>query len=214
MLLTLRDLYEKMHQQMGDSGWWPAESKEEIIIGAIMIQNTNWRNADRAVAAFREQTGFAPDKIHHLSTPELQALVRPAGFYKNKSRAVKAIFTWLAQYNYNYQAIARSFGSDLRTELLKLHGIGNETADVLLTYIFEVTTFISDKYARILFTELGVTGLTDYQSLARQVELPHDFTVKEAQDFHGLIDEFGKVYFHPRSKFVQSFLAGDKLILS
>jgi endonuclease-3 related protein len=203
-----------MHQHRGDSGWWPADSKEEIIIGAIMIQNTNWRNADRAVAGFRKQTGFVPDEICHLTDKELQDLVRPAGFYKNKSRAVKTVFTWLAQYDYNYQAIARSFGPGLRTELLKLHGIGNETADVLLTYIFEIPTFISDKYARILFTELGVTGLTDYQSLARQVRLPEDFTIKEAQDFHGLIDEFGKIYFHPRTKFVQSFLAGDELIIN
>ena len=81
MNLTITELYEKMHQNMGNSGWWPAESKAEIIVGAIMIQNTNWRNADKAVAGFRKQTNFDLNKIRQLTTEELQALVRPAGFY-------------------------------------------------------------------------------------------------------------------------------------
>lgn len=213
MNLTITELYEKMHQNMGNSGWWPAESKAEIIVGAIMIQNTNWRNADKAVAGFRKQTNFDPNKIRQLTTEELQALVRPAGFYKNKSRAVAAIFTWLLQYDNDYQQVCQVLGPKLRQELLKLHGIGDETADVLLTYIFEQPTFISDKYARVLFTQLGVPSLTNYQSLAKQVKLPADFTSTAAQDFHGLIDEFGKIYFHPLTKFQESFLAGDQLIL-
>lgn len=198
---------------MGESGWWHAESKAEIIIGAIMIQNTNWQNADKAVAAFRNQTHFEPDKILQLAPAELQELVRPSGFYKNKSRAVRAVFTWLSQYNYDYQRIQQSLGFGLRKELLKLHGIGDETADVLLNYVFEQPAFVSDKYARILFTQLGVPNLTNYQSLAKQVTLPASFTGADAQDFHGLIDEFGKVYFHPLTKFQESFLAGDQLIL-
>lgn len=213
MKLTITELYEKMHQNMGDSGWWPAESKAEIIIGAIMIQNTNWRNADKAVAGFRKQTNFDPNQIRQLTTAELYDLVRPAGFYKNKSRAVAAVFTWLSQYNDDYRQVCQALGPTLRKELLKLHGIGDETADVLLTYIFEQPTFISDKYARVLFTQLGIPNLTNYQSLARQVKLPANFTSAVAQDFHGLIDEFGKVYFHPLTKFQESFLAGDRLIL-
>lgn len=213
MKLTITELYEKMYQNMGDSGWWPAESKAEIIIGAIMIQNTNWRNADKAVAGFRKQTNFDPNQIRQLTTAELYDLVRPAGFYKNKSRAVAAVFTWLSQYNDDYRQVCQALGPTLRKELLKLHGIGDETADVLLTYIFEQLTFISDKYARVLFTQLGIPNLTNYQSLARQVKLPANFTSAAAQDFHGLIDEFGKVYFHPLTKFQESFLAGDRLIL-
>ena len=133
MKLTITELYEKMHQNMGDSGWWPAESKAEIIIGAIMIQNTNWRNADKAVAGFRKQTNFDPNQIRQLTTAELYDLVRPAGFYKNKSRAVAAVFTWLSQDNDDDRQVCQALGPTLRKELLKLHGIGDETADVLLT---------------------------------------------------------------------------------
>lgn len=213
MQLTITQLYEKMRANMGPSGWWPADSKEEIIIGAILIQNTNWRNADRALTLLRNATGLVPDRILALPPEKLHDLVRPAGFYRNKSRALVSVLTWLAQGNYDYPTIRQRYGAHLRQELRALHGVGPETADVLLTYIFDVPTFISDKYARSLFTCLGVTGLTDYRSLARRCTLPASFTPAMAQDFHGLIDEFGKVYFHPLTKFQESFLAGDTLAL-
>lgn len=213
MQLTITQLYEKMRANMRPSGWWPADSKEEIIIGAILIQNTNWRNADRALTLLRNATGLVSDRILALPPEKLHDLVRPAGFYRNKSRALVSVLTWLAQGNYDYPAIRQRYGAHLRQELRALHGVGPETADVLLTYIFDVPTFISDKYARTLFTCLGVTGLTDYRSLARRCTLPANFTPAMAQDFHGLIDEFGKVYFHPLTKFQESFLAGDTLAL-
>lgn len=213
MQLTLTTLYQKMRRQMGPSGWWPADSKEEIIIGAILIQNTNWRNADQALALLRGKISLDPDQLLALTTDELQALVRPAGFYRNKSRALVSVFSWLRQFDYDYPVIRQKYGRQLRTQLLRLRGIGPETADVLLTYVFEVPTFISDKYARTLFTCLGVTGLTSYQQLAKRVSLPADFTAAMVQDFHGLIDEFGKRYFHPLAKFDDSFLAGDQLHL-
>lgn len=213
MRLTINHLYQKMLNNMGPSHWWPADSKSEIIVGAILIQNTNWRNADKAVKLFRQETGFDPHKITSLRTENLQALVRPAGFYKNKSRSITSVFNWLNQFDSNYQKIASHYGTGLRKQLLSLRGVGPETADVMLTYIFDQPTFISDKYARTLFAHLGVKGLSDYQSLARKVQLPDNFTVAMAQDFHGQIDEFGKVYFHPESKFKKSFLAGYQLIL-
>lgn len=214
MELTVLQLYQKMRQNMGPSGWWPAESKEEIIVGAVLIQNTNWQNADRARLLFEEKTSFNPQKILSLSDQELQELVRPAGFYRNKSKTIKTIFSWLAQYDFDYPALAKRYPTNFRQELLKLHGVGQETADVLLTYIFEIPTFISDKYARTLFTLLGIKDLTNYNSLAKRYQYDDRFTASIAKDFHGLIDEFGKIYFHPLSKFNDSFLADDRLILS
>lgn len=213
MRLTLTDLYRKMRWAMGPSGWWPGDSLEEIIVGAVLIQNTNWRNADRSMTLFRQETAFDPDKILDLSTTKLQKLVRPAGFYKNKSRSLVAIFSWLKQWNYDYPQIRHHFGDGLRDQLLKLRGVGQETADVFLTYIFDFPTFIADKYARTLFTQLGISNLTDYQSLKSICQLPANFNAAMAKYFHGQIDEFGKVYFHPLTKFQESFLSGDQLIL-
>jgi endonuclease-3 related protein len=211
--LTVYDLYQKMRKEVGPSGWWPADSKEEIIIDAILIQNTNWQNADKARQLFADKTAFVPTKICQLDTASLETLVRPAGFYRNKSKAIRDVFSWLAEHDFDYLAIRRQYGDDLRNKLLALHGIGQETADVLLTYVFDVPRFISDKYARTLFTLLGIDGLAKYQDLDQRYQLDDRFTPAMAKDFHGLIDEFGKVYFHPRSKFANSFLAGDRLIL-
>ena len=89
MELTLEQLYQKMRQEMGPSGWWPADSKAEIIIGAIMIQNTNWQNAARAVPNFRQASEFLPARIQRLSLEQIQDLTRPAGFTATSPRQCK-----------------------------------------------------------------------------------------------------------------------------
>ncbi len=213
MKLTLYELYQKMLTTMGPTNWWPADSKAEIIIGAIMIQNTTQANTERAVANFQAATKFDPNAIRRLSTDELQAIIRPAGFFKNKSQAVHTIFDWTKPFDDNYDLIKRHFGSKLRKELLRLHGIGPETADVLLIYVFDTPVFVSDKYARTLFEQMGITGLRKYQDLAKIIKLDAQFTIKDAQEFHGLIDEFGKQWLHPVEKFHESFLADDQLLL-
>lgn len=119
---------------------------------------------------------------------------------------MQAIFAWLSQYGFDYQRVVAENGDQLRDQLLALHGIGEETAAVLLT-------FVSDKYARTLFTHLGITGLTDYHSLAKRCQLSAYFDLARAQDFHSLIDEFGKQYLRSPCRFQDSFLAGDRLVL-
>lgn len=213
MKLILYELYQKMLTTMGPTNWWPADSKAEIIIGAIMIQNTTQANAERAVANFKAATKFDPNAIRRLSTDELQAIIRPAVFFKNKSQAIHTIFDCTKPFDDNYDLIKRHFGSRLRKELLRLHGIGPETADVLLIYVFDTPVFVSDKYARTLFEQMGITGLRKYQDLAKIIKLDDPFTIKDAQEFHGLIDEFGKQWLHLVEKFHESFLADDQLLL-
>ncbi|MGT2928776.1 deoxyribonuclease I [Streptococcus dentasini] len=212
MELTLYDLYQKMLAHMGPTGWWPADSKQQIIIEAILIQNTTERNAVRASQLIRAQTDYDFHRIRQLPLEDLEELVRPAGFMKNKSKAIQTLTQWYLAHNQDPKAIVAQYGVSLRDTLLKLHGVGPETADVLLTYIFDQPQFVADKYARTLFGLLGVEGLTTYQSLNRQLsQLPESFTYQEAQEFHGLIDEFGKAYFHPIENFKTSFLAGHRL---
>lgn len=144
----------------------------------------------------------------------LEELVRPAGFMKNKSKAIQEVASWYLVHEENPTKIVQQYGSSLRKVLLSLHGVGPETADVRMAHIFDQPQFIADRYARTLFTQLGINDLTDYKSLAMLLaELPQPFTFADAQEFHGLIDEFGKQYFHPVEDFQKSFLAGDQLIL-
>ncbi|WP_295728053.1 endonuclease III domain-containing protein [uncultured Limosilactobacillus sp.] len=213
MTLTLYQLYKLMLMKMGPTGWWPAESKNEIICEAILIQNTNSTNAEQAADNLRQKTAFNGQTLLQISTPELENLIRPAGFFKNKSRAIQGFFTWYQSFDFQSEAVIKKYGQGLRQELLSLRGIGNETADVFLTYVFDQPTFIADKYARTLFTHLGITGLAKYEDLAKQCQLDSNFSVSDAQEFHGLIDEFGKQYFRRQDRFTDSFLHGEQLTL-
>lgn len=214
MQLTLYNLYQKMLTHMGATNWWSADSKQQIIIEAILIQNTTELNATRASQLIRAASNYDLQVLVNIPKENLEELVRPAGFMKNKSKAIQEVASWYLAHEENPAKIVQQYGSSLRKVLLSLHGVGPETADVLMAYIFDQPQFIADKYARTLFTQLGINDLTDYKSLAILLaELPQPFTFADAQEFHGLIDEFGKEYFHPVEDFQKSFLAGDQLIL-
>lgn len=214
MQLTLYNLYQKMLTHMGATNWWPADSKQQIIIEAILIQNTTELNATRASQLIRAASNYDLQVLVSMPKENLEELVRPAGFMKNKSKAIQEVTSWYLAHEENPTKIVQQYGSSLRKVLLSLHGVGPETADVLMAYIFDQPQFIADKYARTLFTQLGINDLTDYKSLAILLaELPQPFTFADAQEFHGLIDKFGKQYFHPVEDFQKSFLAGDQLIL-
>ncbi|WP_440896623.1 endonuclease III domain-containing protein [Amphibacillus sp. Q70] len=212
-VLNLHQLFERMLEEMGPQGWWPAETKEEIILGAILVQNTAWDNVERSLANIQTLTAFQPDKILNLDTATLIELIRPSGFYKNKSKAILEIFQWLSHHNFDFDQIKQRYGSDLRKELLSLHGVGEETADVLLLYVFDEPVFIADKYAQKLFISLGQPAINNYRQLKKRVYQFHEFTLEEAQEFHGLIDEFGKVYLKKEQDFSKSFLADHTLKL-
>nr|WP_243717959.1 deoxyribonuclease I [Macrococcus canis] len=205
MKLTIQKLYDELYDNLGPQGWWPADDKIEIIIGAILVQNTNWRNVELSLAQLREATQFDPEQILNLSEEALQTLIRPSGFYKNKGRAITSVLNWLQQHEYDFKAIDKLYTTELCNELLKLRGIGFETADVLLVYVFERVVFIADTYTRRLFTALGVPS-KDYMDLYNKVTLPEDFTALHAQEFHGLLDEFGKRYMTSKGVKGQTFL--------
>lgn len=212
-IINQYDLFKIMLEEMGETGWWPAESRIEIVVGAILIQNTNWINADHALNQLKEATQLNQANLLSLTEDALQELIRPAGFYKNKSKAIHSVLTWFESHNNNLEGIKARYQEDLRKELLRLHGVGEETADVFLLYIFDLPVFVSDKYAQKLYRELGVVGVDNYKMMRQKVSLDSRFTLWEAQEFHGLIDEFGKVYLRGEGIFKTSFLEGYQLKL-
>ncbi|GAX01455.1 endonuclease III domain-containing protein [Secundilactobacillus silagei] len=197
---------------MGPSGWWPADDKRDIIVGAILVQNTAWQNADVGLNNLKHRTGLDPATVLSLSQTELMALIRASGFYRNKAKAIHNVFQWFNDHHWDYAGVAsKTTQSDLRTQLLALPGVGQETADVYLVYIFDLPAFIADSYTRRLFKHLGYLQTDTYQHLKRQITLPDSFTFEMAQDFHGQLDEFGKQYLQREDTFTSSFLAHDLL---
>lgn len=201
------EVYEQLKKNMPERIWWPAESKWEIIIGSILVQNTNWGNVEYSLHNLREKTQFEPERVAALPLEEIQELIRPSGFFINKGRAINEIFLWLQTFNFDLLAIETQYGEALRKQLLSLRGVGEETADVLLVYVFDGVAFIADRYAQRLFTRLGVEDVDNYKKLKKRVYLPEDFSTAEAKEFHGLIVDFGKDYLKNDEVWAASFLS-------
>ena len=195
---------------MGQAGEWPARDKEEIILGAILVQNTRWENVQLTIAQLRQAFPSSYKDLHTLEPEYLMDLIRPSGFFKNKSKSIQSVLSWLAQFEFDYSRIKSHYGSQLRKQLLSLFGIGEETADVLLLYVFDQPVFIADSYARKLFAHLNLGHYETYKDLKGAVE-PFDFSLEEAQKFHYYIDEFGKKVFAKGESFQTSFLGDFRL---
>lgn len=199
-MLGTDELYKVLYEHLGPQFWWPADNDIEMMLGAILVQNTRWRNAEIALNQVKEHTHFNPNHILELPIETLQSLIHSSGFYKSKSLTIKTLLTWLARHHFNYQEINERYKGGLRKELLSLKGIGSETADVLLVYIFGRIEFIPDSYTRKIYDKLGYENTKNYDQLKKVVTLPNHFTNQDANEFHALLDVFGKHYFRQRYK--------------
>ncbi|WP_461240986.1 deoxyribonuclease I [Paucilactobacillus sp. N302-9] len=205
--VTIEQLYYQMFSHMGPQGWWPGETKFEIALGAVLVQNTNWHNVEYSLANLRQETHLEPQKIVQLSNETLQTLIRPSGFYTNKARCISALFAWFQTANFQLANLSKQTTAQLRSQLITLPGIGDETADSILLYCLDKPVFVADSYTRRLFTKLGRPNLT-YLKLKRLAEEQLTLNLEQMQEFHGLLDNFGK---QELKTFETSFLADFQL---
>lgn len=186
-------LFRLMLHEMGPTGWWPADTIFEIMVGAVLVQNTSFANVELSLARLKEAEAFSPDAVAAMDDADLQDLIR-----------------WYRQRFDCEPANALDVPDDeLRRELLGLFGIGGETADVLMLYVFSRRAFIADTYARRLFSFLGCQLPAGYPAFHRAVApavLATGLSTAQLQEFHGLIDEFGKAYRDNEAK-AESFIA-------
>ncbi|MBA1393204.1 endonuclease III [Lactobacillus sp. XV13L] len=181
-----------MLKRYGAQHWWPAENEYEIIVGAILVQNTNWRNVDHSLDNLRQRVGFDPQAILALEIDELKDLIRPSGFYNAKAQTIHATLQFMAAYDFALEQINAALPGDrLRTSLLEIKGIGNETADDMLLYVFDRPVFIADAYARRMIARLEQCDVRTlkYMTVKKAMEEKlADFTLNDFQEFHALID--------------------------
>lgn len=234
--LHVAGLYHRLRDVLGPrEHWWPVETRTEILLGSVLVQNTNWRNADRSLTALRDAGLLDLDKLLAVPDVELVELIRPSGFQSAKARAIRGLALWATACRRGRPSSAAAGGdstrptapsswlgpalvgsvptSGLRTDLLAIPGVGPETADVVLLYVFERPVFIADSYARRLFTRLGATVPRRYDDLARLASAQTDFTVAQWQEFHALIDDYAKVYCRNDASWSEGPLHGTRMIL-
>ncbi|MGI6333688.1 MAG: endonuclease III domain-containing protein [Saccharofermentanales bacterium] len=186
----LKKIYQTLCAHYGDLDWWPADTPFEVMVGAVLTQNTAWTNVEKAFQGFDGH--LSPERILNLPMEELQRIIRPAGFYKQKSQYLKAVTKWFMRYDCDINAIKNRPLPDIRSELLQVRGIGNETADSILLYAFDFPTFVVDAYTMRLFERFPVDAGKTYMEVKSfcETELPRD---KEVYGhFHALIVHNGK----------------------
>lgn len=190
---TLR-LHACLLDAYGPQGWWPAKSRFEIALGAVLVQRTQWRNAWLALDNLARAGIEGVEALLQHAREDLEALVRPAGFYRQKAERIRALCAWIATEG-GFSAIESADTTALRSSLLAIKGIGPETADCILLYAFDRPVFVSDAYARRLFHRLGWSpplGAGDYETLRRRVESLIDEDAAFYNEFHALIVRHGK----------------------
>ncbi|GAA0603474.1 endonuclease III domain-containing protein [Virgibacillus siamensis] len=183
-------IYNKLYDYFGPQGWWPADTAFEMLIGAILVQNTNWRNAEKAISRLKDC--LEPEIMDNLPEKDLAELIKPSGFFNIKAGRIKAFLEWFRKYDYDTERAAKLEGSRLRQELLNIKGIGRETADVMLLYVFDKPIFVTDAYARRIFYRLGYDMPESYESFRNLVEehMPNELNV--FQEYHALLVEHAK----------------------
>jgi len=192
----LKKIYQILFDHFGPQGWWPGETELEIIIGAILTQNTSWKNVEKAIKNLKEKNLLEIKKLSRIRKDTLAQLIRPAGYFNIKSERIKEIVKFLVKrYNGNLSALKRKEGDVLRRELLSVKGIGKETADSILLYALKKPFFVVDAYTkRILLRHNLITKDATYDEIQNffHKNLPRE--EKVYNEFHALLVRLGKTY--------------------
>ena len=195
---TLRRFYAALLGSFGPQRWWPARTRWEVIWGAILTQNTTWRNATLALKNLRREGFLAWRNLRRISTAELERLIRPAGFYRQKARTLRHFLDWLEQAHGGSLDSLFALGPTLaRAQLMTLKGIGPETADAILLYSGRQPLFVADAYTRrVLSRHQLLSPAPDYHSAQQFLHqhLPPDAAL--FNEFHALLVEAAKRYCH------------------
>ncbi len=194
--------YRAMHERWGDQHWWPGETPTEVMVGAVLTQNTAWANVERAIAALKAADAMDLGRLHELGPEGIAPLIRPAGTFRVKARRLWHLAAWFVErLDADFQKADGVATEDLRRELLAVHGIGPETADAILLYAFARPAFVVDAYTLRVFHRHGLiappAGYDEAQRLALRL-LPANVALWN--DYHAQLVQVGKAYCRTRPR--------------
>ncbi|MGD8784911.1 MAG: endonuclease III domain-containing protein [Thioalkalispiraceae bacterium] len=198
-MLTPYQIYQKLYKQHGQQNWWPADSPFEVMVGAILTQNTSWTNVEKAIENLKRENVLDCSRLLAMNNKKLASLLRPVGYFNVKAERLKNYCHWYLAFNKSKTVLPTE---SLRKELLAINGIGPETADDILLYAFQRPVFVIDAYTRRLFSRLGmVEAATSYEELRLWFEKKlnrHKNKTELFNEYHALIVHHAK--HHCRAK--------------
>lgn len=186
--------YQALRKAYGAQRWWPARTRFEIVLGAILTQGVAWSNVEKALQTLRRAGLLTPDAVRRAPRGRVARLIRPAGYFNQKARAIKGFVRFLhAEQGGRFHRMLKLPTAELRERLLQLHGIGPETADAILLYTGGRRTFVVDAYTRrILFRHRLIQGSESYETLRRGLEAALPRRAGLYSEYHALIVRLGK----------------------
>lgn len=186
-------VFRTLARELGPQHWWPAESPFEVMVGAMLVQNTAWKNVERALDNLRAADLLAPLRLAAVAEDELAELIRPAGYYRVKAKRLRHLLTFLIErFAGSIDAMGAVPVDVMRRELLAIHGVGPETADSILNYALDHAALVVDAYTLRIWTRHGWIGpRADYHKLQAEVArgLPTD--AQAYNELHALIVNVG-----------------------
>jgi endonuclease-3 related protein len=182
---TLLSIYEILLAHYGDLHWWPAKTPYEVMVGAVLTQNTAWTNVEKAIANFGED--LSPETVANTDLAQLKEKIRPAGFFNQKAVYLKAVTAWWAGYGYDIARLQSEPLEKLRAELLATKGIGPETADSILLYAGGFPTFVVDAYTVRLCDRYPIEAGKGYNVVQAYFQLYLEQNAELYNKFHALI---------------------------
>jgi endonuclease III related protein len=193
--------YDALFSALGPQHWWPGQTRFEMIVGAILTQNTAWTNVEPAIRNLRRERLLAPLAIERVPLARLAQLIRSSGYFRQKARKLKAFVRFLrAQYGGSLTKMFRQPTRILREQLLAVYGIGPETADSILLYAGKHAVFVVDAYAKRMLERHGLSEARhSYEEISQLFERSLAADVSLYNEFHALIVHTGKRYCRARN---------------
>jgi len=190
----LKAIYRALYRAYGPQHWWPGDTPFEVMVGAVLTQNTAWTNVEKAMANLKRERLLTPARMFDTEPKKLASLIRQCGYFNIKTKRLRHLLSFI--HTCYSGSLKRMFSADpelLRRQLLEVNGIGPETADAILLYAGEKPFFVVDAYTKRIFSRQGlIAGNADYHDLQGLFmdNLPHD--ARFYNEYHALIVRIGK----------------------
>ena len=192
-LRLINTVFSTLENHYGYFDWWPDTPPFQTMLGTILVQNTNWKNADKALNNLGNAAND-PQLIERLPLEELALTIRPSGYFNQKAIKLKALTEWFKRYQYDIKQVRAIELSTLRKELLAIKGVGGETADAILVYAIGKPSFVIDAYARRIFERNGLEVPKSYEKFRLLVEQAIPADTNRYAFYHGLMVEHGQQF--------------------
>jgi len=196
----LQTIYNRLLKHYGHRHWWPADTPFEVMVGAILTQNTSWTNVERAIDNLKAKGKLSPKAISRSRHDHLARWLKPSGYFNIKAQRLRSFCDWYLVEG-GFEALVERETDQLRQQLLAVHGVGPETADDMLLYAFERPVFVIDAYTRRIFSRIGlIEGGEGYELLRHSLESVLGADVGLFNEYHALIVEHAKHHCRPRPR--------------